>query len=212
MATKVDASGSSSVGDIYMWFLGTGGGASNKVATEKAGPALLRVGGLAAGTTGEDLHGLFGKYYNTVGTVSLIGSSSASVAFSNHAERDKAVIELNGTSLKGARLQLSKQQPQAAAGAAVARKRTRDGSLADETIHALLLEREAARRRRDYTSADALVTELKQAGVLIDSASGTWRAADGQPTDAPDRHRRGRRRRRAGRRRRVSHVLRSSVG
>ena len=61
-AAKIDASGSSSVGDIYMWFHGTGGGTTNqKTPTE----GWLRVANLAPGTTETDISQLLNKITHT---------------------------------------------------------------------------------------------------------------------------------------------------
>ena len=79
-ASKVDASGSSSVGDIYMWFLGTGS-SSAAAGKAKVEPAWLRVAGLADDVTAADVRALFSRYYNTVKEVSLAsdGKGRASV-------------------------------------------------------------------------------------------------------------------------------------
>lgn len=109
---------------LAVWFLGTGGpGPAAKV---KAEPAMLRIAGLSAGTSAADVRALFSKYYNTVKDVNTSGDSAgrALVLFGNAAERDKALIELQGSTLKGAKMQLTKHQSANAA----ARKRNRDGA------------------------------------------------------------------------------------
>jgi hypothetical protein len=83
---------------------------------------MLRVAGLSADTSAADVRGLLGRYYNTVKDVTLSGngasaSARAHVVFGNSAERDKALVELQGATLKGAKLILSKQQATSAAGA-----------------------------------------------------------------------------------------------
>ena len=57
-----------------------------------------------------------------------------------------ALIELQGTSLLGSRLNLTKHDPNANPATAMPRKRNRDGSLVDDEIQAMLLEREVKLR------------------------------------------------------------------
>ena len=198
IATKIDGSGSNWMGDVHLWFHGGHGGGKTRE-NEARSEGYLKLANLSAETTEEDVLALFKKYYNTLKSVKIETKGGRSKGF-GHAvfgykgERDKALIELNGTTLKGSALSLSKSDgPTAAtsasgqagrggAAAAPGRKRARgpDGTLADEEIQAMLLEREAARSRRDYNAADAVLTELRANGILVDQAGATWRAADGR--------------------------------
>ena len=188
----------------------------------------MRVSGMTPETTGADLRRLLERYYSTVKDIKM-GKGWADITFGMSGERDKALVELQGAVLLGARLTLTKHAPASAGiNASKPRKRGRDGSLADDEIQvrimpyippvspprdeslsatqsalprclnhtlsidslapllpralvqSMLLERETFRRRRDYGAADALVTELRASGVLVDARNGTWRAADGR--------------------------------
>lgn len=182
MASKVDASGSSQMGDVHMLFRISGSSAAASTTKRRQSAGTLRLSNLAPETTEADISGLLGRYYSTVREIKLASNGlkcqgHAQVTFGMEGERDRAIVELQGTMLRGSRITLSKHQ---AAGTAVARKRDRDGSLLESEIHAMLLERETCRRRRDYVAADGLVRELKQNGVLVDVQAGTWRASDGR--------------------------------
>lgn len=47
-------------------------------------------------------------------------------------------------------------------------------------LRRLLQEREAARREKDYTSADRIRNELKQKGVTVDDRTQIWQSIDGR--------------------------------
>ena len=186
ISSKIDASGSSSVGDIYMWFLGGASGKAAADAQKKKEPAILRVAGLSAETPASEVKAYFAKYYNNVKEATLSGGGRATVLFgTHHGERDKALLELNHTEIGGHRITLSKPPVASLQQKTASRKRRADGSLTDESIHSILLEREQARRKKDYHAADACVAELKQYDVLIDQRAGVWRAADGRTGALP---------------------------
>jgi len=52
-------------------------------------------------------------------------------------------------------------------------------------LEGMLLERAAAKRARDFALADRLRERLKEAGVLVDDAHGTYRLVSRQPQRAP---------------------------
>ena len=163
--------------DVHLWFRGTGASAETGRAPAHL-PGHMWVSGLSAETTETDIRRLLERYYSTVGEIKM-QRGGAQIAFGKTGERDRCLIELQGTTLMGARLSLSKLEPQAAV-AARPRKRQRDGSLVDDEIQTMLLERETHRRRRDYVAADRIVAELRTNGVMIDTTLSTWRSADGR--------------------------------
>ena len=91
MSSKVDASGSSSMTDVFMWFRP---GAT--VDKRQQGTGILRVLGLGKETSEEDIRGLLGRYYSTVRSIKMV-SSTALVTFGMEGERDRAIAELQGT-------------------------------------------------------------------------------------------------------------------
>ena len=159
--------------DVHLWFHGTSHG-TEKAKTEGA----LRVSNLSSESSEGDVRRLLGRYYSTVKTVTM-ARGSAIVTFGRSGERDKALVELQGTQLNGARLSLAKYEGSRTS-ATAPRKRGPNGELTDDSIQAVLLERDAARRRRDYAKADALVGELRTCGILLDTQAGTWRCSDGR--------------------------------
>ena len=110
-ASKVDASGSSSMGDVHMWFR-SGTATAAETGGNKFKEGSLKLANLATETTEVDVKALLQRYYSTVKTVKLAGDGAVCtgtglVTFGNSAERDRALIELQGTTLCGARLSLT---------------------------------------------------------------------------------------------------------
>ena len=175
MGSRIDASASSSMGDVFQMF-STGNASWGARITNEAErkEGALRVGGLGPEVTEAAIQAFFGKFYRTVKAARKTTTSSAVVTFGYAGERDRALLEMQGRELMGHSLQCHKDRETDLLEAPV--KKT----LRDDEIHAMLVEREAARSRRDYPGADALADRLKQAGVLLDRTGGTWRAADGR--------------------------------
>jgi len=77
----------------------------------------------------------------------------------------------------------------ASAGAAAADNAAADaaaaGMMSTPAIHAMIDEREEARRRKDYARSDAMRDELRSAGVNIDDRLRTWTASDGRTGSMP---------------------------
>ena len=181
MSSGLDASGSSSMGDIFQSF--TSGGANWGKRFEKKGArsvGRLSINGLGPDVTSAMVRAFLEPFYNTVQEVRLIpgrggGMGGASVSFGFAAERDKACTELNGRELHGHRITVHKQAEPAEAEPAQNRKRP-----LEQEIHDLLRQYQALRAARDYRAADALLLDLKSGGVLVDPRSGTWRSDDGK--------------------------------
>jgi hypothetical protein len=123
-ASKIDASGSSSMADVHMWFRGTGSSDADAGNRPKQSAGWLKITGLAPEATTADVRALFERYYSTVNAVNLATSAGrckghAEVSFRMSGERDRALIDLQGTMLLGTRLSLSKHDPNAGAAAPV---------------------------------------------------------------------------------------------
>ena len=181
MSSGLDASGSSSMGDIFQSF--QNGGSNWGKRFEKQGArsvGRLTINGLGTDVTSAMVRAFLEPFYNTVQEVRLIpgrggGMGGASVSFGFAAERDKAASELNGRELHGCRISVTKQADPVEPSAPQNRKRP----LEDE-IHDLLRQYQALRAHRDYRAADAILLDLKGRGVLVDPRSGTWRSDDGK--------------------------------
>ena len=181
MSSGLDASGSSSMGDIFQSF--QNGGSNWGKRFEKQGArsvGRLTINGLGTDVTSAMVRAFLEPFYNTVQEVRLIpgrggGMGGASVSFGFAAERDKATSELNGRELHGCRISVTKQADPVEPSAPQNRKRP----LEDE-IHDLLRQYQALRAHRDYRAADAILLDLKGRGVLVDPRSGTWRSDDGK--------------------------------
>lgn len=177
MGSKVDASGSSSMGDVFQWFRpGDGSWGQRTVRAHEKVEAYLSVGGLPSGVSEDEIKRHFTAFYSTVKRVSMIKPGTAQVLFGYAGERDKAFMEMQGRPLKGCPLQLSRYTPPDQVQIAGA-KRGR-GPISDAEIQRLLLERQKARSQRDYRRADAYAAELKQHGVLLDLQSSSWYALE----------------------------------
>ena len=93
MASKVDASGSSSTMDIHLWFRGTATDAERGIKVRT--PGFLKVAGLAPETTDAALRGLLQRYYSTVSEVRVASDANgrckgyAQVKFDLKGERDR---------------------------------------------------------------------------------------------------------------------------
>ena len=102
MSSGLDASGSSSMGDIFQSF--QNGGSNWGKRFEKQGArsvGRLTINGLGTDVTQAMVRAFLEPFYNTVQEVRLIpgrggGMGGASVSFGFAAERDKAASELNG--------------------------------------------------------------------------------------------------------------------
>jgi hypothetical protein len=197
MSSKVDASGSSSMGDVHMMFhMGSGAGSwgQRKEKLGERSSARLRLSGLGAEVSEEQVKDFFSRFYSTVDGVQLERSGGQSrghgfVSFRFGGERDKAVIELQGRELQGYPLSLSKAAaaaPRPSANAAAASP-ARGPPLTDEQIFSLLLRRETARAHRDFKAADGLRDALRHNGVLVDETERTWRTDDGRGGLLPPR-------------------------
>ena len=95
VASKVDASGSSSTMDIHLWFRGSATDAER--GPKPKIPGFLKAAGLAPETTEAALRGLFSRYYSTVDKVDVAMASDGSrckgfahVKFGMRGERDRA--------------------------------------------------------------------------------------------------------------------------
>ena len=181
MSSGLDASGSSSMGDIFQSF--QNGGSNWGKRFEKQGArsvGRLTINGLGPDVTSAMVRAFLEPFYNTVQEVRLIpgrggGMGGASVSFGFAAERDKATSELNGRELHGCRISVTKQADPVEPSAPQNRKRP-----LEEEIHDLLRQYQALRAHRDYRAADAMLLDLKGRGVLVDPRSGTWRSDDGK--------------------------------
>eukprot|EP00908_Phaeocystis_cordata_P013687 Transcript_24749.p1 GENE.Transcript_24749~~Transcript_24749.p1 ORF type:complete len:612 (+),score=143.99 Transcript_24749:86-1837(+) len=181
MSGGLDASGSSSMGDIFQSF--RSGDANWGKRFEKKGArsvGRLTISGLGPDVGQSQVRTYLEQYYNTIKEVRMLPGSggSVSVSFGFAAERDKAVGELNGRELHGHRISVHKQADPDLDAAAMQnqnRKRPRE-----DEIHELLRQYQALRAARDYRAADALLQDLKSRGVLVDPRSATWRSDDGK--------------------------------
>ena len=139
MSSGLDASGSSSMGDIFQSF--QNGGSNWGKRFEKQGArsvGRLTINGLGPDVTSAMVRAFLEPFYNTVQEVRLIpgrggGMGSASVSFGFAAERDKAANELNGRELHGCRISVTKQADPVQPSAPQNRKRP-----LEEEIHDLL--------------------------------------------------------------------------
>jgi|TARA_B100000524_G_scaffold348441_2_gene253013 hypothetical protein len=182
MSSKVDASGSSSMGDVFQMF-SAGDARWGKRFENKADKTTgkLRIGGLPHSISPEMVREFFGRFYSTVTDVRRMGSS-VEVVFRFAGERDKALSELQGRELRGHRLSLSKMSDAAHEAPAVSYTARH---LTDEHIFDFLIRREDARAKRDFRAADALTAELRACGVLVDMRERTWRCVDGRTGQLP---------------------------
>ena len=180
MGSRIDASASSSMGDVFQMF-STGNASWGARITNEAErkEGALRVGGLGPEVTEAAIQAFFGKFYRTVKAARKTTTSSAVVTFGYAGERDRALLEMQGRELMGHALQCHKDRETDLLEAPV--KKT----LRDDEIHAMLVEREAARSRRDYPGADALADRLKQAGVLLERSKITEMKAEASPKSDP---------------------------
>jgi len=145
MSSQVDASGSSSMGDVHQMFHGCGAGwGLRKDKPGERSSARLRLAGLGPEVSEAQVKEFFSRFYSTVGEVHLETSQGKSrgcgfVVFRFGGERDKAVSELQGRALLGYPLALSKVSAvpdgsaKAGAGAAAALP-PRGAPLTDEQI------------------------------------------------------------------------------
>ena len=139
MSSGLDASGSSSMGDIFQSF--QNGGSNWGKRFEKQGArsvGRLTINGLGPDVTSAMVRAFLEPFYNTVQEVRLIpgrggGMGGASVSFGFAAERDKAANELNGRELHGCRISVTKQADPVEPSAPQNRKRP-----LEEEIHDLL--------------------------------------------------------------------------
>ena len=139
MSSGLDASGSSSMGDIFQSF--QNGGSNWGKRFEKQGArsvGRLTINGLGPDVTSAMVRAFLEPFYNTVQEVRLIpgrggGMGGASVSFGFAAERDKAANELNGRELHGCRISVTKQAEPVEPSAPQNRKRP-----LEEEIHDLL--------------------------------------------------------------------------
>jgi hypothetical protein len=186
MSSKVDASGSSSMGDVHQMFhMGSGAGSwgQRKEKPGERSAARLRLSGLGPEVSEVEVKAFFSRFYSTVEDVHLDRSGSGGhgyVSFRFGGERDKAVIELQGRELHGYPLSLSKAAAARPSAVAAAAPPPRGAPLTDEQIFSMLLRRETARAHRDFRAADDLRNSLRHNGVLIDEAARTWRTDDGR--------------------------------
>ena len=126
---------------------------------------------VATEVTEAAIQAFFGKFYRTVKAARKTTTSSAVVTF-RVPERDRALLEMQGRELMGHSLQCHKDRETDLLEAPV--KKT----LRDDEIHAMLVEREAARSRRDYPG-DAR-RRPAQAGGRAARAGRAIGAADGR--------------------------------
>ncbi len=203
MSSKVDASGTSSMGDVHQWFKkGDTSWGQRKGAAEEMSEGALSIAGLGPEVSEQQVRDFFGRFYSTVSNVRLTrdasgkSKGSGTVTFRFAGERDKAVSELSGRELGGHTLNLSKLSARATETNSLLGQQTRPGQsggaaagrdMTDEEIHKALLRREALRANRDFNGADLLAKELRARGVLLDTRALTWRASDGRTGQIPSR-------------------------